>query len=680
MIRRTVRPGRFLLTGCVLLGVWLWLWGGAQASATELAPLTRYVAPGGLCDYAAPCYTNLQAAVDAANSGDTIKVASGTYTGVVTRNGSTQMVIITKNVTVRGGYRVYDWETLPAPSTEPSVLDAQGQGRVMVVTGNSAPVISGLRFTHGSGAQGGGLYVLDAQPSLAWCQFTANQASSDGGGLFVGGSSTVQAENTRIYSNTAGGMGGGLAAGAGSTLTMNNTWMYDNTADERGGGFALSGATTRLVNLLLHSNRVTSGAGAGLAIEGGQATLVHPTIARNTGGDGSGLSVSAGATATVSYAIVAGQTIGVSAAAGSTATLNHTLWGSGDWINGQNTAGAGSISSTNSLTGDPKFSDPTGGNFHITSASAAVDQATGSAILVDFENESRTATGYGSAPDLGADEVKLSGTGTTVIHVDTETGGDIDWGAPPAWDGLYENTRGALFWNGSKWVSNDTAAHIFYTNLRTGERLKWPTLLATLRGSGDPGIVYQNQDIEVTQQLYTYITPALDGGRPFVYTALEYRVRQIDGGVIVVRSRGSGHGLDQAYLDLYIPAPAPIISPTVAIRGGAHFYSYDMDVEAALRVTDPVLGLTANLPSSAPPERARYWLDLNGGSDMGGISYFLRTGALQSQAAPASSVFPLEFRFKYFGSDNSFNEVRILPRIVSEARAKVIYLPLIRRQ
>ena len=273
-----------------------------------------------------------------------------------------------------------------------------------------------------------------------------------------------------------------------------------------------------------------------------------------------------------------------------------------------------------------------------------------------------------------------SADGTTVIHVDTETGGDIDWGAPLAWDGIYENTKGALFWNGSKWVSNDTAAHMFFTDLRTGERLKWPTLLATLRGSGDPGVVYQNQDIEITQQLHTYVTPALDGGRPFIYTALEYRVRQIDGSVIVLRSRGSGHGIDQAYLDLYVPAPAPLTSPTAAIRGGADFYSYDMDVEAALRVTDPAQGLTANLPTGTPPERARYWLDRNGGSDMGGISYFLRTGALPSQAAPASPVFPLEFRFKYYGSDKNFNEVRILPRIVSETRAKVIYLPLTRRQ
>jgi len=127
MIRRTVLPDRFLLTGCVLLGVWLWLSGRARASATELAPLTRYVAPGGQCDYAAPCYASPQAAVDAANPGDTIKIASGTYTGVVARNDSTQMVIITKNVTVRGGYRIYDWESLPAPSTEPSVLDAQGR-------------------------------------------------------------------------------------------------------------------------------------------------------------------------------------------------------------------------------------------------------------------------------------------------------------------------------------------------------------------------------------------------------------------------------------------------------------------------------------------------------------------------------------------------------------------------
>ena len=151
--------------------------------------------------------------------------------------------------------------------------------------------------------------------------------------------------------------------------------------------------------------------------------------------------------------------------------------------------------------------------------------------------------------------MRISGTGTTIIHVDSEEGGDIDWGAPSAWDAIYENKKGSLFWNGSRWVSNDTAAHLFFTDLRTGERLRWPELLATLRGDGNPGVVYHNDEVTVTQQPYTYSHAALDGGLPFIYTAIEYRVQQPDGGVIVLRSRGSGHGLDQAYFDLYAPAP-----------------------------------------------------------------------------------------------------------------------------
>ena len=128
---------------------------------------------------------------------------------------------------------------------------------------------------------------------------------------------------------------------------------------------------------------------------------MHPTIAHNTGGDGSGVYASSGATAALSYNIVAGQTVGVSAASGSTTSLNRTLWGNGAWANGQNTAGPGSISSTGGATGNPSFVNPAGGDFHITKDSAAVDGAVGSPVLIDIDNGPRTAVGFGTAPDLG---------------------------------------------------------------------------------------------------------------------------------------------------------------------------------------------------------------------------------------------------------------------------------------
>jgi hypothetical protein len=46
--------------------------------------------------------------VDAASSGDEIRVATGTYTDIHQRAGITQVVYITKTVTVRGGYTIAD--------------------------------------------------------------------------------------------------------------------------------------------------------------------------------------------------------------------------------------------------------------------------------------------------------------------------------------------------------------------------------------------------------------------------------------------------------------------------------------------------------------------------------------------------------------------------------------------
>jgi hypothetical protein len=60
-----------------------------------------YVCPDGppSCDY-----TTVQAAVNAANDGGIIKVASGTYTDISSRAGTTQTVYLNKTVTIRGGY------------------------------------------------------------------------------------------------------------------------------------------------------------------------------------------------------------------------------------------------------------------------------------------------------------------------------------------------------------------------------------------------------------------------------------------------------------------------------------------------------------------------------------------------------------------------------------------------
>ena len=79
--------------------------------------------------------------MDAAIPGDLLKVVAGIYTGVyvrprndVTTTGVvTQMVYISKTITIQGGYTTTNW-TVPNPVANLTTLDAQGQGRVLYIT------------------------------------------------------------------------------------------------------------------------------------------------------------------------------------------------------------------------------------------------------------------------------------------------------------------------------------------------------------------------------------------------------------------------------------------------------------------------------------------------------------------------------------------------------------------
>ena len=292
MIRRIVFA---LSLGLGLALGLLWLLG-SQNSVALADPGILYVAPGGDCGGATPCYATVQAAVDAASTGDEIRVAAGAYTGVHTRtapagyDGSaviTQVVYISKSLIIRGGYTAA-FADPPDPEANQTSLDAQRRGRVMFITGDINPTIEGLRITGGDATglggglgwnddAGGGVYVHIAAAVISGNLVYSNTAYR-GAGLWLEDSTAALTANA-IVSNTADWAGGGLWLNN-SAATLSDNSVISNTAPY-GGGVILYYSDATLSGNTVTSN-AASGEGGGLSLLNSAATLSGNTVAANS--------------------------------------------------------------------------------------------------------------------------------------------------------------------------------------------------------------------------------------------------------------------------------------------------------------------------------------------------------------------------------------------------------------
>ena len=144
-------------------------------SASSAAAMTTLVDCGNGDD--------LQAAIDAAGSGDTLEI-QGTCTGNFTITG--------KDLTLVG--------VGPHPT-----LSGGGSGRPLT-TGSTTTMLSGLTLIDG------------------------NETAGGGGGLLVGGLGDVTLESCTINNNATSFYGGGIFAVAGGHVTVKNSTITDNTA------------------------------------------------------------------------------------------------------------------------------------------------------------------------------------------------------------------------------------------------------------------------------------------------------------------------------------------------------------------------------------------------------------------------------------------------------------------
>jgi len=256
-------------------------------------------------------YYTVQAAVDASDDPDDVVKVAGYCAGVEARAGVTQTVYVSKTITIQGGYTTTNWTT-SNPQANPTTLDAQGQGRVLYVTGDINPTIEGLRITGGDADGlggygvhdvGGGVYVVIATATISKTWVFNNIADYYGGGLFLRYSDATLSGNI-ISGNTAGEYGGGLSLwDSGATLSGNvvadnsssdggglSLWESDatlsgntvsgNSANRRGGGLLLYDSDATLTNNVVVDNQATDH-GGGLLLYSSDATLNGNTVSDN---------------------------------------------------------------------------------------------------------------------------------------------------------------------------------------------------------------------------------------------------------------------------------------------------------------------------------------------------------------------------------------------------------------
>jgi hypothetical protein len=324
-LRRTV----FVLVLVLLLGGAFLALLPAGSAAQGGTGIVR-VAPSGTdsdgCgSAAAPCQT-IQHAVHEATEGDELRIAAGAYTGAeqVYAMGAgqmttmTQVVIVTKTLTLRGGYTTGDWDT-PDPEANPTVVDAEGFGRGLTIVGDGAQTVTveGLTITGGNydglgnpfaagqcvmtnGDCGGGLYAHGVAIIVRSAVISGNvgsqsSQSSMGGGAYLRDTlAGSRFEDTVFANNVSDGPssnGGGLAVWGSYELEVTKCKFVGNYASDMGGGadIRVDGGSTLIEDSSFLENSVATsanGRGGGLYIRGGNAVVRRSSFISNTGKTG----------------------------------------------------------------------------------------------------------------------------------------------------------------------------------------------------------------------------------------------------------------------------------------------------------------------------------------------------------------------------------------------------------
>ncbi len=331
-------------------------------------------------------FPTIQAAINAAASGDTVALEDGTYTGEGHRN----IDYLGRSITVR------------SLSANPilCIIDCQGYLRGFYFRNNESPaaVLEGVTICHGGadngagirldgataptirncillandGVHGGGIQVNDgAHPTILSCEFTANTAEEEGGGIYATGTADLVVRDCRFSGNSAlYGAGIEIRNSTGSQIA--GCTFLSNDATYNGAGIRCGDATGVTISACTFAHNLAGNKGGGMFfVDHAQATVLACTLVENGGtSGGGGMGGYDHASVILQNTIIAYSTSGSAVYCGTGATVTAAccdlyLNAGGDWVGG--VAGQGGLSGNLSL--DPLFCDLGIGDFRLSEGS-----------------------------------------------------------------------------------------------------------------------------------------------------------------------------------------------------------------------------------------------------------------------------------------------------------------------
>ncbi len=498
----------------------------------------------------ADAFTSVQAGLNAAAAGDQVWVAAGRYVENIT---------LANGVALYGGFAgdedpaTFDLAERDFGANE-TILDGNQAGSVVTAVdlADERTRVDGFTITNGLSTDGGGLYLIGSSATIANNTITGNRATSatyqgGGAGLYLSYCAATIANN-RITRNSTNYRGGGLYLYECAAALTNNA-IADNNGDSDGGGLHVHKCTATLTNNTITGNCARRG--GALYLWSSPAVISNSTIAGNAGAEGGGLYL-LGSAPTIANTIVAFNSAGVYRTSGtiSTPIMRHNcVYGNAgfDYVGLDDPTGT-----DGNISADPLFADRAYSNWHIQPDSPCVDAGDNDYVFGEFDidGEPRIQP-VGGTVDIGADE--SDGTiwpaGPYVIVRVSPDGADDNDGS--SWELAKRTVQAAIDvaseLRGEVWV----AAGTYY------ERI---TLLPYAYVYGG----FAGTETERSERDWVANVTVLDGqqGGSVVTAEADHGVSALDGFTITNGQAQYGGGL-------YLWRSSPIIANNVITNNGA---------------------------------------------------------------------------------------------------------------